>query len=224
MPDQFAPGRTITEALLTAIAHSTEPMALSDPNLPDHPIIAINTAFEAITGYRAAEIVGRNCRMLQGPGTDPETARKLGRVIAAGDGCVEWIVNHRKNGTAFWNLLFLSPVRDGQGRIIHYFANQHDITKGLPTRLSAVNFGRAHMRAEIVVEFQRLVHEIAAAAGARSCPGAGRHVGCGAAAGKGEHCADAGSGVTDATARRETAGSGSVTHVVRTARACPAPG
>ena len=164
MPDQPASGRTITQALLTAIAHSTEPMALSDPHLPDHPIIAVNPAFEAMTGYPAAEIVGRNCRMLQGPGTDSETARKLGRIIAAGDGCVEWIVNHRKDGTAFWNLLFMSPVRDGQGRIIHYFANQHDITKGLPARLSEVNFGRAHMPAEIMAEFQRLVHEIAAAA------------------------------------------------------------
>lgn len=164
MPDQPASGRTITQALLTAIAHSTEPMALSDPHLPDHPIIAVNPAFEAMTGYPAAEIVGRNCRMLQGPGTDLETAGKLGRVIAAGDGCVEWIVNHRKDGTAFWNLLFISPVRDGQGRIIHYFANQHDITKGLPARLSEVNFGRAHMPEEIVAEFQRLVHEIAAAA------------------------------------------------------------
>ncbi len=165
MPDQHPPGRSITEALLTAIAHSTEPMVLSDPHLPDHPIIAVNPAFEAITGYPAAEIVGRNCRMLQGPGTDLATARKLGRVIAAGDGCVEWIVNHRKDGAAFWNLLFISPVRDGHGRIIHYFANQHDITKGLPARLSEVNFGRAHMPAEIMAEFQRLVHEIAAAAG-----------------------------------------------------------
>ncbi len=173
MPDQPVHSRSITEALLTAIAHSTEPMALSDPNLPDHPIIAVNPAFETMTGYSAAEIVGRNCRMLQGPGTDLETARKLGRIIAAGDGCVEWIVNHRKDGAAFWNLLFMSPVRDGQGRIIHYFANQHDITKGLPERLSEVNFGRAHMPAEIMAEFQRLVHEIAAA---RDGPGHAREL------------------------------------------------
>ncbi len=160
-----AESRPITAALLAAIAHSTEPMALSDPRLPDHPIIAVNKAFEEISGYTAAEIVGRNCRMLQGPGTDTDTARKLGRIIAEGNGCVEWLVNHRKDGTAFWNLLFLSPVRDGEGNIIHYFANQHDITKGLPDRLSEVNFGRAHMPAEITAEFQRLVYEIAAAAG-----------------------------------------------------------
>jgi len=166
VPDHItAESRPITAALLAAIAHSTEPMALSDPRLPDHPIIAVNKAFEEISGYTAAEIVGRNCRMLQGPGTDKDTARKLGRIIAEGNGCVEWLVNHRKDGTAFWNLLFLSPVRDGEGNIIHYFANQHDITKGLPDRLSEVNFGRAHMPAEITAEFQRLVHEIAAAAG-----------------------------------------------------------
>jgi len=147
--------RNITDALLAAIACSSEPMALSDPNLPDHPIIAVNAAFEAMTGYPAMEIVGRNCRLLQGPGTDQQ--------VAAGDGCVEWIVNHRKDGKTFWNLLFLSPIRDGEGRIIHYFANQHDITKGLPNRLSEVNFGRAHMPAEITAEFQRLVAEIAIA-------------------------------------------------------------
>ncbi len=165
MLHQLAPNRSITEALLIVIAHSTEPMALSDPHLPDHPIIAVNSAFETMTGYSAAEIVGRNCRMLQGPETDPETTRTLRRIIAAGDGCVEWIVNHRKDGTAFCNLLFMSPVRDGQGRIIHYLANQHDTAKGLPDRLSKVNFGQAHMPAAIVTEFQRLVHEIAATVG-----------------------------------------------------------
>jgi len=156
--------RPITEALLIAIAHSTEPMALSDPRQDDHPIIAVNAAFEAMSGYSADEIVGRNCRILQGPGTDEESARRLGRIIAAGHGCVEWIVNHRKDGTAYWNLLFLSPVYDGDGNIIHYFANQHDITKGLPDRLSEVNFGRAHMPADIAAEFQKLVLQIADAA------------------------------------------------------------
>ena len=163
MPNIPAYRRPITDALLTAIAHSTEPMALSDPRLPDHPIIAVNAAFEAMSGYSAAEIVGRNCRILQGSGTDDESARRLGRTIAAGHGCVEWIVNHRKTGEAYWNLLFLSPVRDEDGTIIHYFANQHDITKGLPDRLSEVNFGRAHMPQDLSAEFQRLVHEIAAA-------------------------------------------------------------
>ncbi len=108
-------GRTITDALLAVMAHSTEPMSLSDPWLSDHPIVAVNAAFEAMTGYPSAEVVGRNCRLLQGLSTNHDVARRLGRTIAAGQGWVEWIVNHRKDGSAFWNLLFLSPAHDADG-------------------------------------------------------------------------------------------------------------
>lgn len=155
--------RTITDALLTAMAHSTEPMSLSDPRLPDHPIVAVNAAFEAMTGYAGAEVVGRNCRLLQGPATDRDAARRLGHTIAAGHGCVEWIVNHRKDGSPFWNLLFLSPVHDSNGTLLHFFGNQHDITEGLPPRLTEIGFGRSHMPPDGAAEFQRLLREIAAA-------------------------------------------------------------
>lgn len=169
MPASTIQGRSVTDALLAAMAHSTEPMSLSDPALPDHPIIAVNAAFEAMTGYGSAEMVGRNCRLLQGPATDRDAAHRLGRSIAAGHGCVEWIVNHRKDGGAFWNLLFLSPVYDADGALLHFFGNQHDITEGLPPRLTEVGFGTAHMALESAAEFQRLLREIA---GATQSPGA----------------------------------------------------
>ena len=162
--------RTITDALLAAMAHSTEPMSLSDPRLPDHPIIAVNPAFEAMTGYGRAEVVGRNCRLLQGPATDHDVARRLGRTIAAGHGCVEWIANHRKDGSPFWNLLFLSPVHDADGTLLHFFGNQHDITEGLPPRLTEIGFGEAHMPPEGAAEFQRLLSEIAAATAPSAAP------------------------------------------------------
>ena len=85
--------------------HSTEPMVLSDARLPDYPMVVVNDAFAALTGYPRSESVGRNCRFLQGAGTDQETARRIGRTIVAGRGCIEWIVNHRKDGEAFTNLL-----------------------------------------------------------------------------------------------------------------------
>ncbi len=154
-------GRAITDALLAAMAHSTEPMSLSDPRLPDHPIIAVNAAFEAMTGYTAAEMVGRNCRLLQGPATDRDAARRLGQTVAAGQGCVEWIVNHRKDGSVFWNLLFLSPVHDEDGTLLHFFGNQHDISEGLPPNVFEITFGQAHMPAHSVAEFQMLLREIA---------------------------------------------------------------
>ena len=151
----------ITDALLAAMAHSTEPMSLSDPRLPDHPIVAVNPAFEAMTGYASAEVVGRNCRMLQGPATDGAARQRLRDSIAGGHGCVEWIANHRKDGGVFWNLLFLSPVHDADGTLLHFFGNQHDISEGLPPRLAEISFGRAHMPPEAAEEFRRLLREIA---------------------------------------------------------------
>ena len=106
--------------------------------------------------------MGRNGRMLQGPRTDHDAARRLGRIIADGHGCVEWIVNHRKDGSAFWNLLFLSPVHDADGTLLHFFGNQHDISEGLPPRLSEVGLGPAHMPPEAAAEFDRLLRESAA--------------------------------------------------------------
>ncbi len=154
MPNQ------LTQALLAAVANSTEPMVLSDPHAPDHPIIAANPAFAIMTGYPMAEIVGRNCRFLQGAGTDRKTAQRLRSAIEAEEGCIEWIVNHRRDGSAFWNLLFLVPIRDRDGRLLHYFGNQLDITRGFPDWLGEVTFGRAHLTRENGAEFQHLLLDI----------------------------------------------------------------
>lgn len=147
----------ITRALLSAIDHSTEPMVLSDPHAPDHPIVAANGAFAAMTGYTLPQIVGRNCRFLQGKDTDPATTLRIKAAIAAQQANIEWIVNHRANGRPFWNLLFLSPIHDRDGRLLHYFGNQLDITAGLPDWLTEVSFGRAHMTDADQAEFQRLL-------------------------------------------------------------------
>ncbi len=154
------PHRTLTRALISAVQHSTEAMVLSDPHQPDHPLIAANPAFAVMTGYGLNEIIGRNCRFLQGSSTDPGTAGRIRAAIKAEAGCIEWIVNHRKDGRAFWNLLFLSPVHDRAGRLLHYFGNQLDITAGLPERLTEVTFGRAHMSPENQAEFQHLLLDI----------------------------------------------------------------
>lgn len=147
-------------ALLAAVANSTEPMALSDARLPDLPLVAVNAAFEALSGYPRIELVGRNCRFLQGPGTDPATRARIGRCVRAGEGCIEWIVNHRKNGAAFWNLLFISPVFGADGSLRYFIGNQLDITGGLPAWLGEVTFGRAHMSPAVQAEFNALLQDI----------------------------------------------------------------
>ncbi len=112
-----------------AVQMSRMPMCLSDPNVPDNPIIFCNQAFEKLTGYPSSAILGRNCRFLQGEGTDPETIASIGRALGAGEDVQEEILNYRSDGSAFWNALFISPVVDTNGRLMYHFASQLDVTK-----------------------------------------------------------------------------------------------
>jgi PAS domain S-box-containing protein len=147
----------ITKALLSAIRYSTEPMVITDPNLPGHPMIAVNAAFEAMSGYPARETLGRNCRFLQGPETGSETPARIGRCIGERRGCVEWLVNYRRDGSRFWNLLFISPVFARDGTLLHFFGNQRDITRGPPAGLADYTVGKADMPLNGQVEFDALL-------------------------------------------------------------------
>ena len=132
----------ITQGLISAMMACEAPMVLTDPALPDHPMIAVNGAFVAMTGYPEAEIVGRNCRFLQGEGTDAGAVRRLRTCIAERRGCVEWVVNYRRDGTVFWNLLFIVPVFSEDGRLLHYFGNQRDISEGPSAELPDYVLGK----------------------------------------------------------------------------------
>ncbi len=150
----------IAEALTAAIMHSAAPMVLSNPRLADCPMVAMNQAFVDLTGYRREDMLGRNCRFLQGPKTDPDSAPRIRACLDAGQGCIEWIVNYRRDGSVFWNLLFISPVYGGDGTLLYYFGNQLDVTKGFPDWLVDVSFGRAHVVPALEREFHALLREI----------------------------------------------------------------
>jgi PAS domain S-box-containing protein len=153
----------IRAALVTAMDHSTAPMVLSDPHQPDMPMVAANQAFVDLTRYPREALLGRNCRFLQGPGTDPTAAPRIRACIDAGQASIEWILNYRADGSKFWNLLFISPVRDSTGAIAFYFGNQCDITTGFPDWLPDVSFGRAHLVPKLEQEFHALLAEVDAA-------------------------------------------------------------
>ena len=150
----------IRAALTTAMAHSSAPMVLSDPHQPDMPMVVANQAFTDLTGYPAEELIGRNCRFLQGPQTDPSAAPRIRACLQAGEGCIEWIVNYRRNGTMFWNLLFISPIRDATGELRYFFGNQLDITLGFPNWLPDISFGRAHVVPALEQEFHHLLADV----------------------------------------------------------------
>jgi PAS domain S-box-containing protein len=155
--------KAIREALTTAMLNSTAPMVLSDPHQPDCPMIVVNQAFADLTGYDPLDITGHNCRFLQGPKTDPVGRRRIRACLDAGEGCIEWIVNYRRDGSEFWNLLFISPVHAEDGSLLFYFGNQLDITRGFPDWLVDVPLGRAHVVPALQREFHALLEEVTVA-------------------------------------------------------------
>lgn len=111
-----------------AIEASSNGVIITDATLPEHPIVYVNKAFERITGYTAADALGRNCRFLQGDYRDPEVAQEIRESLAIQAECHVLLKNVRKDGTLFWNELYLAPVPDEQGQISHFVGVQNDVT------------------------------------------------------------------------------------------------
>ncbi|SDQ87554.1 SpoIIE family protein phosphatase [Quadrisphaera sp. DSM 44207] len=101
---------------------------ISDPSQEDLPLVWVNPAFTATTGYPPEQALGRNCRFLQGPDTDPAAVGRIRRALEREEGVVETLLNYRADGTAFWNELSLSPVFDAGGRLVSYVGVQADVT------------------------------------------------------------------------------------------------
>ncbi len=110
------------------IRHSDVAISVSDPALPDAPLIFVNAAFERLTGYSSAEVVGHNCRFLQGALRDQPAIVELRTAISIGQSCRVLLKNFRKDGSPFWNDLVVTPVRDDNGSITHYFSMCSDAT------------------------------------------------------------------------------------------------
>lgn len=122
-------GRGGRDVFFAAVQMSRMPMCLSDPNRRDNPIVFVNRAFEELTGYAEEEVIGRNCRFLQGPDSDADAVAEIGRAIASRVDVSVELHNYRKDGTGFWNALFISPVFDDGGKLLYFFASQLDVTK-----------------------------------------------------------------------------------------------
>ena len=108
---------------------TAEGVVISDCTQPDMPIIYVNNAFTVMTGYAYDEVVGKNCRFLQGADTDSAAAQDIRKAIQAQQPCTVEILNYRKDGTPFWNNLSITPVRDDDGRTTHFIGIQTDITR-----------------------------------------------------------------------------------------------
>lgn len=112
-----------------AIAVSSNGIVITDATLSDHPLVYINEGFERITGYRKEEVIGQNCRFLQGTDREQPALDELRMALQDERECRVRLRNYRKDGTLFWNEFSISPVRNATGTLTHYIGVHSDITE-----------------------------------------------------------------------------------------------
>jgi diguanylate cyclase (GGDEF)-like protein/PAS domain S-box-containing protein len=115
--------------LNAAISQLGQGMVLADARLPGMPITFANSAFLELTGYEIDEVLGRNCRFLQGPDTDRHVVQQISKALNDQEDVSVELLNYRKDGTWFWNRLFISPVFSQDGQLTHFVGLQTDITE-----------------------------------------------------------------------------------------------
>jgi PAS domain S-box-containing protein len=111
----------------TALVASGHAFAVTDARQPDDPLIWVNPAFEQLTGYRAVDVIGHNCRFLQGPDTDPAAVAAIREALAAGRTVTETMLNYRADGSTWWNEVTITPVFDQVGELTHFVGVQSDV-------------------------------------------------------------------------------------------------
>lgn len=155
---RLAQARGSSDPYGAAIRATRMPIVVTDARLDDHPIVFANDAFIKLAGYPREEIIGRNCRFLQGPDTDRAEVRRVSQAIADGQHVETEILNYRKDGSSFWNALFISPVFDDDGAVTHFFGSQVDMTA---RRVAAAELAKAKEDAEASVRQHTLALQTA---------------------------------------------------------------
>jgi len=115
--------------LAMALESTNSGVVITDNRKPDNPIIFCNHAFENMTGYLREEVIGRNCRFLQGSNSGQETLNPLREALFTGSAITIEVINYQKDGRAFWNELAIAPVRNPDGFVTHFIGIQNDISR-----------------------------------------------------------------------------------------------
>lgn len=121
----------IPQVLSAILDECINGITLSDPDLEDSPIIYANKSFERLTGYSQEEIIGRNCRFLQGEDTDQEARHQIAEAMNRHEAVEVNLRNYKKDGTLFYNHLKIVPLFDRKQRVLYYLGVQYDITKDI---------------------------------------------------------------------------------------------
>jgi len=146
-----------TNLLLKATNASTEGITISTMAEEDRPLIYVNEGFERITGYSRKEVVGKNCRFLQGEKTNSDTVKQIRDAIRKEESCTVELLNYTKAGKPFWNRLSITPIFNEENKLTHYVGVQSDITKAKKNRrrLEEMNVDIRKFQDSITLELEQ---------------------------------------------------------------------
>ena len=111
-------------SFIKALQTAQQNFVVTDPSLPDNPIVYASQGFLNLTGYSLDQILGRNCRFLQGPETDPKHVERIRKAIEQGNDMSVCLLNYRVDGTTFWNQFFIAALRDANGNVTNFVGVQ----------------------------------------------------------------------------------------------------
>lgn len=158
--------RALAGPMFDALASSGTAIIVTNPRMPDDPIIYVNAAFEALTGYAAAEVLGRNCRFLQAPATDRVAVAEIADALRNNVPVVVDLVNQKRDGTPFWNRVTISNVCDADGRVMFRLGTQSDVSCEHGDVSAAEQLRLSRLKLAEAREQLRVAQAIAGAAGA----------------------------------------------------------
>ncbi len=144
------------KVLERAISASSNGIIITDPTQLDNPMIYVNPGFERMTGYDAADVLGRNSRLLQGIETEQSAVDRLRQAFQQKEACTVTLRNYRKDGTLFWNELSISPILDTHETVTHYIGIQTDVTERIRTEEALqLQIQRAHLLKQITQDIRQ---------------------------------------------------------------------
>lgn len=149
-------------ALAGSIRLSPIATVLSNPRLPDNPIVAANAAFCALTGYSEGEIVGRNCRFLAGPDTEPWLTDRIREALRELRPSLTEILNYKKDGAAFRNAVLIAPLFGPEGEVAWFLGSQVEVDSGSAAPLALRQQRAARLAAALSPRQREVLGEMAA--------------------------------------------------------------
>lgn len=142
-----SPSQLPKASVMALIENSPIASVVSNPRLPDNPIVAVNDAFQQLTGYDQDFIVGRNCRFLAGAATEPWLTEEIRRGVSLRKSVLVEILNYKKDGTPFQNAVLVAPLFDEEGELEYFLGSQVEIDADSPSLAKA-----RRMRAVAIVK------------------------------------------------------------------------